>query len=279
MPYDPVFTSLADVITAAVSDFAEHGYDSEHRLEVWLAAIRSAAMRELLPEHEAEDRLREALRAIYLRLVDRGGVLKRHPGVERFTLERVKPKLRAELDRRILASANLIKLNRQNAIAMTLQRFSGWATSIPTGGSESVERNAVKANMRKPLRSLSFIDRRVNIDQGHKFIANLSEILAADSGALAVRWNSHWRQAGYDYREDHKERDGRVYAMRDSWAMQRGLMKRGDNPYYDEITGFAEEVNCRCYGTWLHSLGRLPSDMLTNKGRDELALVKKEMVA
>jgi len=51
--------------------------------------------------------------------------LKRHPGVARFTLNYVEPKLRAELDGRIMASADLIKLNRTQAVNRNIQRFSG----------------------------------------------------------------------------------------------------------------------------------------------------------
>jgi hypothetical protein len=68
--------------------------------------------------------LRAGLGAIYRRLVERGGVARYHPEIARFTIQRITPRLRAEFDRRILASANLIKLNRQQAIDKTLQRES-----------------------------------------------------------------------------------------------------------------------------------------------------------
>ncbi|SUH14969.1 Uncharacterised protein [Salmonella enterica subsp. enterica] len=50
------------------------------------------------------------LTAAYDLEVGRERALKRHPGVSRFTLNYLEPKLRAELDRRIMASADLIKL-------------------------------------------------------------------------------------------------------------------------------------------------------------------------
>lgn len=271
-PTEPAFYQL---LTQAVADFTEHGYDNEHRLELWMVRLREAAAREMIPEQIMVDRVRESLGAIYRRLVDRGSIIARHPDIARFTLERVRPALRSELDRRIMASAKLIKINRDEAIEKTLRRFAGWATSIPAGGSDAVARNVVKVDLRKSLSGLNFIERRVVIDQGHKLTASLSDILARDGGALAVKWNSHYRQMNYDYRPEHKERDGKFYALRPNWALERGLMKRGPEPYYDEVTAFGQEIFCRCWGTYVHTLRKLPDDMLTAAGRMELDRVRR----
>ena len=261
------------VLTAAVADISEHGFDSRERVEHWIRAIRRAAEASLVRQETLEQALTDLMRGIYVRMVERGGIARYHSGVSRFTIERVKPSLHAELDRRIMASADLIRLNREQAIARTLQRFSGWATSIPAGGSEAVEKVPVKTDIRKALAQLPYEERRVAIDQGHKFTASLSNILARDGGAIALIWHSHWRQAGYNYREDHKERDGQVYALRGSWAVERGLMRKGAG-YYDEITAVGEEVFCRCYAQYLYALRDLPEDMLTAAGKAELAKAK-----
>lgn len=263
-----------ETITAAVADIIDHGFDSQQRIDFWLTQIRQAAVDSLTPPHVLEQALQETMRAIYRRVVERGDLVRAHPGIGKFTLEKVKPQLRAELDRRLMASANLIKLNREAAIEKTLQRFSGWSTSIPKGGSRAVDRNEVKADVRKSLAQLPFVERRVLIDQGHKLTASLSEVLATDGNALAMIWHSHWREAGYNYRHDHKQRDGRVYALRGNWAMDRGLMKVGPAGYYDEITSVAEEPYCRCTAQWLYALSALPNDMLTVKGRTELERVR-----
>ena len=262
--------SFYDVLTLAVADLAEHGYDSEERLAYWQRRILEAADGALKSPAEMERTLRAALEEVYRRLVEKEGILKRHPGVARFTLAQVTPALRRELDRRIMASAELIRLNRAKAIEQTLQRFSGWATSIPPGGSGVVDRVETKANIRKALAQLPFEERRVAIDQGHKFAANLNEILATQGNAIAGVWSSHWRQAGYDYREDHKERDGRVYAVRGNWALQAGLTKSGPAGYVDDITRPGEEIFCRCSYVYLYNLRDLPPEMLTVKGRAEL---------
>src|SRR5579859_255053 len=148
--------TLFDVLTAAVADVSENGFDSEARIAFWLGKIRDAAQASMRSPHVMEKMLNDAMRALYRRLVEKGGIARYHPGVARFTLEKVAPQFRAELDRRIMASANLIKLNREQAIQQTLRRFSGWSTSIPVGGSDAVNKGEVKADIRKALAQLPF---------------------------------------------------------------------------------------------------------------------------
>jgi hypothetical protein len=267
--------SFYDVVTAAVSDIAQNGYDPV-RVDEWLILIRQAAERTLTPPHVVERVLRGNLSALYKRYVENGGLLKLNPGVSRFTLDQVKPRLRAELDRRIMASAQLIRLNREAAIQKTLQRFSGWSTSIPAGGSDVVNKNETKDEIKKALKQLPFEERRVAIDQGHKFVAALSETLAVEGGAIAAEWHSHWRQKNYHYRHDHKERDLKVYTVRGNWAQEKGLMKCGPAGYTDEITQPGEEVFCRCFYRFLYSPRALPDDMVTAKGREALKALQSK---
>lgn len=92
----------------------------------------------------------------------------------KITVEKLKPEFRKELDRRIFASANLIKLNREQAIEKTIQRFQGWVTSIPPDGVSEIDRREVKAGFQKSLKDMDFISRRVAIDQGISWQATLS---------------------------------------------------------------------------------------------------------
>ncbi|HUZ34247.1 MAG TPA: hypothetical protein VMV19_19400 [Xanthobacteraceae bacterium] len=262
------------VLAQAVSDIAQHGFDSAERLTYWIKRLRQAAVASLIPEAILHARLSDMLRSLYRRNIDSGGLLERHPGIGRFTVDKVAPQLRAELDRRVMASANLIKLNRDRAIEQTLQRFSGWASSVPTGGSKAADKRETRTEIRKSLSQLPFEERRVLIDQGQKFTAALSETLALGGNAIAGIWHSRFRQAGYNYREDHKERDGNLYIVRGNWAMERGLMKLAGAQYMDEITKPGEEVFCRCSYQFVYALRDLPDAMRTKKGREALSAAR-----
>ena len=257
--------SFYEVLTEAINDLAENGYDSEIRLEGWMQKLRQAAEQDMPSAKEMQKRIDLSLRAIYRRNVENGAALRYHPGIDRFTLDRIAPDLRMDLDRRILASANLIRLNRDQAIEKTLQRFSGWSTSIPVTGTRAVRRQEVKASIGKSLSQARYEVRRLEIDQGHKLISSINAIIGEQSGAIAMQWHSHWRQAGYQYRADHKERDQKFYAIRNSWAQKEGLINKGAG-YTDEMTAPAQEVFCRCWGSWYNQLQDLPESMLTKKG-------------
>jgi hypothetical protein len=260
------WTSFQQVLTAAINDMAEHGFDSEERMTVWVQRLRQAAERELGSQTQIDARLRDGLGAIYARMIQRGGMSRYVPDVSFYTLKMVEPKLRAELDRRIVASANLIKLHRAEAIDKTMQRFQGWGTSIPPGGDTTIDRVDVKRLTGKALKDFRYRQRFVAQDQGHKLLNNISNIVALDNGAIAGKWNSHWRRPGYDARKDHKERDEKVYAIRGSWAMEQGLINKGAG-YLDDMTAAGQEPNCTCYVTYIMSPRKLPSEMLTDKGR------------
>lgn len=274
IPPGPHTSSFLRTLTEAINEFTETGFISSERLDYWVQRIRTAALESMVPPDVVETRLGDMLRGIFYTKVERGAILKFHPGVARFTIDRVKPKLRAELDRRLMASRGLIKLNRAAAVEKTIQRFAGWATSVPPGGTDATERTEVKKTVRKSLASLPFEERRVAIDQGHKMLANLNEIIAEDGGAIAGIWHSHWREKGYDYRVSHKERDDRVFVVRNNWAIQKGLMTVDGREYTDDLTKPGEEVYCRCRYQYIYTLRNLPADMITRKGREELTRVR-----
>lgn len=270
--------SFTETIRAAVDDFARNGYDSEARLQGWMERIRAAAEADLVPEAVVEEELRASLTQVYERLVERGELLRRMPGVDRYTIARVRPALREELNRRILASANLIKLNREEAIRSTLRRFSGWAVSVPPDGlGDRPGRREAATATRKELTKLAFQTRRVAIDQGTKFAANLAQVVAEDGGAIAAIWHQHYTRYP---RKAHKQRDGKWYLIRNSWAHKAGLVKPiPENGYLDEHEMPGELVYCRCTLTYAIGFRKLPAEMLTEKGRARLAEVRTRMAA
>ena len=267
--------TFQEILRAAIEDMVTHGFDSAERVAFWSKQIKDAAERAAKSQRQMEDMLRQAMAAVYRKQIEKGGIVKLHPGIGRFTLEKVRPALRAELDRRIMASANLIKLNREQSIAKTLQRFEGWSTSIPKGGSDAANKSKLKAEIKKPLASLPFEERRVLTDQSHKLVASLNDILATDGGAIAAKWkHRHVNQP----RPEHVARDGHVFLIRGSWAADQGLVKSVDG-YADEIEQPAEFVFCRCMYVYLYNLRDLPPEMLTAKGKAALAEARERIKA
>ncbi|CAM5998807.1 unnamed protein product [Sphagnum balticum] len=266
---------FASVLRRAVSDFQKNGFTSQRQLEFWVSQLTEALKSERLSNHEIEIRLRKAFGAIYNRLINKGQILRNHPSVERWQIDRLTPKMRQVLDQKILASVNLIKLNQDEVQPRVLRRFQGWATSIPDGGSKVKDKEAVD-NIAKGVNT-SYEIRRVQNDQGHKLIASINEVVAQGNNAIAVEWHSHWKQAGYNYREDHKDRDKEIYVIKGSWALDRGLIKKGPNPYYDDLTKVGEEINCRCYATYIYSITQLPVSYLTEKGKSELDAARERV--
>lgn len=272
--------TFQQVLAAALNDIAERGYRSPEQVMEWTRKLDASARASMIPEAQLKLEIDRYLLAAYDKLVHGGRVLEYHRLPSRFTIDLVRPQLRMALDRSIFANAQLIKDNRDRAIADTLQRFQGWATSIPSDGSDITgKRRETKAEIKKSLASLPFRERRVAIDQGHKFTAELSRIIADGSGAIAGIWHSHWRRPGYDYRIDHKDRDLKCYAIRGNWAMAAGLMKVGPAGYTDQISAASQEVNCTCRYEWLYNLRDLPPEMLAVKGREEMIRVRSAVAA
>ena len=260
---------LSDTVNKAVAEFQERGFDSIDRLNRWQREITYAAEMDAKKSKDIDARLKDHLSRIFVSQIDKGNALKKH-GVARWTLEKLKPKLRNELDRRILASAQLIKLNREEMIARTLRRFNGWATSLPIGGSDAVDKRETANDLKKALKQLPFSERRVFIDQGFKLKASLDNIIATDGGAIAAIWRA--RHGGsYANRPEHLKRDGQIFVMRDNWAIEDGLMKLDGHQYTDEIEMVGELVYCGCNYQYLYALRDLPDSMLTEKGRATLA--------
>jgi len=272
--------SFYDVLTAAVADIAEHGYGHAAQIEQWQQRLEAAAFRMLGPFGQVEAMMRDAMTAIYKRLIERGGYVKYHPGLPRFTVERIRPSLRAELDRAIWTNVNLIKLNREQAMAETTRRFTGWASSIPAGGAADADKREIKAEIKKPLAQQPFIARRVAIDQGHKLVSAINATIAKGGDAIAGIWHDHGEHdKRYDARKEHLARSGKVFLVRDSWAHKAGLVKPGDVGYVDEIDAPGEKVFCRCYFQYIYALRSLPANMRTEKGNHALAEAREKIGA
>ena len=135
--------SLRDALQKAIAEFTEYGFDNPARLSEWMRRLHVVARQDSPSDAVLQDRMRRSMDTYFKRATSVTVTRRKHPGVPRFTIQQIEPRLRPELTRRIQAGADLIKLNRDQSIDKTLQRFAGWATSIPAGGSNVVDRREV----------------------------------------------------------------------------------------------------------------------------------------
>ena len=261
------------LLLEALKQFSERGYTSESELQQWLTRLHAALEFELPSDAETRKELAQALEVIFKRDVIRGGVQKRVEGVSRYTLDRIAPSLRAELDRRIFAGIDLIVLNKEAATQKTLQRFAGWVSSVPRGlGIPEPNTRSVASDILKPIAQLKYEKRRVAIDQGHKLSAAVSHVVAMGNGAIAGTWHDRGvEDRNYDARPEHLARSGKLFLVKGSWAMEQGLIKKGGLEYYDDLPDQAATLPfCSCYVTLVTSPRSLPPELLTVKGREWL---------
>jgi hypothetical protein len=253
----------------ALRYFAERGYRSESDLMDWLLRLRVSLEKELPTDRFFKAQLSAALGRVFAREVSTG-IIKRVPGITRYTLDRVAPSLRAELDRRIYASVDLIKLNKAAATQKTLQRFSGWVSSVPVHGTPATNFREITREIIKPVATIKFEARRVAIDQGHKLSAAVSHVVAQGAGAIACIWHDRGEQDhNYQARPIHLARSGKLFLMRSSWAMDEGLIAKRGVEYYDDLPDPAAQLPfCSCYVTWSTSPRDLPETLLTARGRE-----------
>jgi len=132
------------------------------------------------------------------------------------------------------------------------------------------------AHIQKAAEKVDYEARRVMIDQNHKLIANIDNVIATSNNAIAAIWHSHWRRPGYDFREDHKERDQLYYLIRGNWAQKNGYVKAGPAGYLDENHSAWRRGFCQCYVTYIYNIRSIPEYMLTQKGQKFMESMRKQ---
>ena len=188
---------------------------------------------------------------------------KRHKiEVHRLGPEIIAAQYRPMLRQRIQASAELIQLNRDQEIDRQLRRFVGWATGSVPSQAKRKDKGELSKGVTKSLQQDTFERRRVCIDQGHKLLAAIDDVIAMEHGAIAKKWRHVIPHAGYQSREEHLERDGIVYAVKGNEMLAARRMRKAGRPYAEDIDPQpAVAVYCRCFWEAIYDLEDLPADM------------------
>ena len=257
------------LLLEALEEFTRTGFVNEHALQAWIVRLHAALEVELPSDAFERRELARVLGQVFKRDVYGKGLLKRVPGVSRYTIDRIAPHLRAELDRRIFAGVDLIRLNKRKVTQQTLQRFSGWVTSMPAAGKPPTDLRRVARDIGKSVSTLKYEARRVSIDQSAKLSCAVAATVAHAEGAIGAVWNDRGaHDKSYNARPAHLKRSGTLFLIRGSWAMDDGLVKKGGLQYTDEIEDVGQLPMCSCFYTFLTSPRSLPETLLTAKGRE-----------
>lgn len=117
----------------------------------------------------------------------------------------------------------------------------------------------------------AYWDRVIGVLTNISFINEVDFLFHYRSGqytAVAWHYNRLDEQQDYPPATDHKTRDGSVYAIKDNWALKKGLMTLGRAGYIEDKDIPGRQLGCMCHLQWISSLSDLPEDMLTDHGRE-----------
>jgi len=183
--------------------------------------------------------------------------------VMRFGPQIIAERYRPMLGDRIRASAELIKLNRDQEIERQLRRFAGWATGSMPSQDKRSDKGELSKGVTKSLQRETFERRRVCTDQGHKLLAAVDDMIAMEYGAIAKKWRHIIPRASYQSRKEHLERDGKVYAVKGNAMLKARKMKKGGRPYAEDLEDQpGGPVYCSCWWEAIYDIDDLPTDML-----------------
>ena len=272
--------TLKELIKKALDETSQNGW-TPASIAFWANEFRKQASATVFNK-SPESVISPYLNNLFKKEITDNKLLERNPGIDRFTLERIKPQFRRILEDRIRANINLIVLERPASIEISTARFSGWLMSFDGKQAKlpPADELPVFQNITKPmLDQKSYEHSRRAIDQGHKMIRAIDLTIAEQGGAIAAIWHAHKTTAYFTARPDHWKRDGEIYVFKNSDIADKGLVKKGPNVWLEDIPDPpALLINCVCYWEFIYSvstLAKLAPDRITQKGRDLLATIGK----
>lgn len=147
---------------------------------------------------------------------------------------------------------------------------------IPIGGTKDKKIKSHIALIKKELRQIVRWEKQFYVYKASAFLAEVKYIFSLQEGPIAAVWRYSWLDEQGEYRKnyDHKILNGKIYAVRDNWAMKEGLMISSEKEFVGDIVRPAQEVGCMCNLQWIYNLRQLPNEMMTQKGRSELERVR-----
>lgn len=148
---------------------------------------------------------------------------------------------------------------------------------VPVGGTKDKALKSKITEIKRELRTLPDWSDLFSIYKQASFSSEIEYIFARHGGAIAAMWHYSQQDEEGEYNKTyvHRTLDNRTYAVRDNWAIGKGLMNAGPYGYLDDITRPTQEIGCCCDLRYMYNLRDLPEAMLTYTGNAELRRVKQ----
>lgn len=152
----------------------------------------------------------------------------------------------------------------EDQIARLQAMLKEFLDQVPDGGTRDKTIKSKIAEIKRELRFLVKWNRLFYTYKARSFPAEVEYLFVlASHDPLAAIWeySDLDAQGEYQMTYNHQQRAGRVYAVRGSWAIAKGLMKVGQAGYLDEISRPGQEIGCMCSLRWVTSLASVPPEM------------------
>jgi hypothetical protein len=120
---------------------------------------------------------------------------------------------------------------------------------VPIGGTKDKSTRRKVTEIKRELRHLTKWTQLFYIYKASSLSAEIEFLFVLEGCPIAAIWHYSQldEQGEYQKTYNHKERDGRVYAVRGNWAIDKGLMKAEPNGYLDETSRPKQEIGCMCW--------------------------------
>jgi hypothetical protein len=174
------------------------------------------------------------------------------------------PGLRALLDEHVTSYAEQAEMFFAKQKLGFDQELTAFLAGIPAGGTKTALVRSHVNPLKRTLNDLVQWDADMHRLQSMSVVSEVDDFLRPSGGdALAMSW--HYAPSSCLV-PSHKALDGRVYVVRDTWAIKKGLVHAGPNGFTDETRKFRREIGCMCSSTWLFYALSLPEEVLTPEG-------------
>lgn len=266
---------------------------SAKQLDRLLATYRNVTEEELRSLIDSlGPELRREYKKAYYKYVN-GGYKTAHPHIQGYKIAELKPDYRKAVQNSVDNSLALIKTQNAEFMAQMQARFRNWAT-IPSSEirGDSANPDRMKAYLKNEVLQLPEVKKSITahqhfiiVDQTRKLISNMDAITAKEGRAIGLIWHNRRDgrvvgRPGGMYPEptekhgDHWDREGKLYLIKDSWAVLRNLLKKSGDVLYDTDLSDGKPgipIGCRCWAEYIYAIELIPEkyrDCITEKGME-----------